>query len=109
VRAIPTSSRYVETATACAVVALGLVLWPGCRQKVSQAQCDALVVRYAELVVRDKMPDAPDEVVQAQQKRVREEAAGDEGFRNCTTEIGPREFDCAMAAATPDAVEKCLE
>jgi len=55
------------------------------------------------------MPEAPEDVVRSEQKRVREEATGDEGFRNCTTEVGPGEFACAMAAATPDAIEKCLE
>jgi hypothetical protein len=55
------------------------------------------------------MPAAPEDVVRSEQKRVREEATSDEGFRNCTTEVGPREFACAMAATTPDAIEKCLE
>jgi len=90
-------------------VVLGLAFLPACRQKVSAAQCEALITRYAELVVRDTMPGAPAQVVGEAQKRVREEAAGDENFRNCTTEIGPKEFNCAMAAKTPDAVEKCLE
>jgi hypothetical protein len=84
-------------------------LLPACREKVSTAQCDALITRYAELVVRGKMPDAPADVVRDAQKTVREEAAGDESFRNCTTEIGPKEFNCAMAAKTPEAVEKCIE
>ena len=82
---------------------------PACREKVSGAQCDALITRYAELVVRGKMPDAPAQVVLDAQKTVRAEAAGDESFRNCTTEIGPKEFNCAMAAKTPEAVEKCIE
>jgi hypothetical protein len=81
----------------------------GCRQKVTAAQCEALVSRYAELVVRDKMPGASQDIVRTEQKRIREEANGDEGFRNCTTEVGPKEYDCAMSAPTPDAVEKCLE
>jgi hypothetical protein len=90
-------------------IGLALVLALGCRQKVTAGQCDALIARYAALVVRDKMPEAPEDVVRSEQKRVREEATGDEGFRNCTTEVGPGEFACAMAAATPDAIEKCLE
>jgi len=88
---------------------LGAVVSSGCRDKVSPAQCEALVARYAELVVREKIPDASVEAVKAEQKRVREEAAADEAFRNCTTEVEPKEFRCAVAAATPDALEKCLE
>ncbi len=81
----------------------------GCREKVTSAQCDTLVARYAELVVREKMPGAPIEEVRAEQKRVRQESAGDENFRNCTTEVRPAEYACAMSAPTPDAIEKCLE
>jgi hypothetical protein len=89
----------------------GLVLlWTtACRQKVTAGQCEALIAHYAELVVRNELPRASEEMVRSEQKRVREEASGDEGFRNCTTEVGLGEYACAMAAATPDAVEKCLE
>jgi len=62
---------------------------------VSAAQCDALITRYAELVVHDKMPAAPAEVVQEAQKRVREEAAGDENFRGI--ELINRQFHDALA------------
>lgn len=86
-----------------------VLLETGCRQKVSTAQCEAMIARYAELVVRHDMPGASEDVVRNEQRRVREEANGDEGFRNCTTEVGPGEYTCAMSAATPDAVEKCLE
>jgi hypothetical protein len=90
------------------VLALGLGLG-GCRERVTAAQCDALVDRYAQLVVLDRMPGASAETVQQEQKVVRAEAASDEGFRNCTTEVEPKEFACAMAAKTPEAIEKCLE
>jgi hypothetical protein len=82
---------------------------PGCREKVTAAQCEALIERYAELVVRDKMPGASDEIIKTEKKLVRDEAKSDEAFHNCTTEVGPKEYACAMGAATPDAVEKCLE
>ena len=88
---------------------LALLAPPGCRRKVTPSQCETLVAHYAEVVVRGEMPGASDDVVRSEQKRVREEANGDEGFRNCTTEVGPGEYACAMAAATPDAIEKCLE
>jgi hypothetical protein len=81
---------------------------PGCRDRVTAAQCEALLARYAELVVREKMPNAADDLVQSEKRLVREEAKSDEGFRNCTTEVGPTEFACAMVATTPDAIEKCL-
>ena len=107
--AILRARRPLPATGAWIAAALGLTFLASCREKVSPAQCDALVARYAELVVRDRMPEAPADVVSDAQKHVREEAVGDEGFRNCTTEVGPKEFGCAMAATTPDAVEKCLE
>jgi hypothetical protein len=100
------SPRWIALRLAAA---FGFLLAPACQGKVTAAQCDTLVARYAELVVREKMPSAPSEEVQAEQKRVRQEAVGDENFRNCTTEVRPSEYACAMAAGTPDAIEKCLE
>jgi hypothetical protein len=90
------------------VLVVGFAMLPACRQKISGAQCEALISRYAEIVVHERMPNAPLELVRATQKEVKDEAAGDEGFRNCTTEVGPKEFDCAMSATTPEAIEKCL-
>jgi hypothetical protein len=91
------------------VAACSALLVAGCREKVTPAQCDTLVARYAELVVREKMPSAPPEEIREEQRRVRQESAGDENFRNCTTEVRPTEYACAMSAQTPDAIEKCLE
>ena len=81
----------------------------GCKPRVTSAQCDQLLDRYATLVVTAKMPDAGASVVAAEQNRERREAAHDDAFRNCTTEVQPSEFTCAMAATTPEAFEKCLE
>jgi hypothetical protein len=102
--------RHRPRGIAATLAILGcVVLAPACTEKVTAAQCDTLIARYAELVVHEKMPTAPIEEVRAEQKRVRQESAGDENFRNCTTEVRPTEFECAMAAQTPDAIEKCLE
>ena len=82
----------------------------GCKGKATQAQCDQLLDRFAELVVREKSPkDAPPETIQAERVREREEARGDDGFRNCTSEVSSDDFACAMKATTSDAMLKCLE
>ncbi len=91
-------------AVACTIVALS-----GCREKITQSQCEILVARYAQLVVREKMPTASAAQIREEQKHVRDESAGDENFRNCTTEVRPSEYKCAMAAQTSNAIEKCLE
>jgi hypothetical protein len=81
----------------------------GCKKKVTQAQCDELLNRYATLVVSEKLKDAPPEQLKAEQQRERDEARNDDDFKNCTTELSTEDYACAMKATTADAVEKCLE
>jgi hypothetical protein len=96
------------------VLALGLTLVASasvgaCKERVSRAQCDELLGRFAELVVKEKLPTAPADAVRAEQAREREEAARDDNFKNCTTELRASEYRCAMAAPTADTFIKCLE
>lgn len=81
----------------------------GCKKKVTPAQCEAIIDRYAELVVKEKMPDASAETVAAERTREKSEAHGDDAFKNCAIEVEPDDYECAMKAKTPDALEKCLE
>lgn len=81
----------------------------GCKKKVTQAQCDELLDRFATLVVTEKMKNAPPEQVKAEQERERDEAKSDDNFRNCTSELSTEDYACAMAAKTSDALMKCLE
>ncbi len=82
---------------------------PSCKSKVTAAQCDELLDRYAQLVIQERMKDAPAELVKAEQVREREEARNDDDFKNCTSELSTEDFACAMKAKTADALEKCLE
>ena len=88
---------------------IALVALAGCKAKVTRAQCDELLDRYASLVVSAKMKDAPPAAVAAEQSREREEAKSDDDFKNCTTELSVEDYQCAMRAQSPDAMEKCLE
>ena len=90
-------------------VVLACLLLASCKKKVTPAQCEAIVDRYAELVVKEKMPDASAETIAAERAREKSEAHGDEVFKNCAAEVDPNDYDCAMKAATPTALEKCLE
>ena len=81
----------------------------GCKKKVTATQCEAIVDRYAELVVKEKMPDASAKAIADERTRERSEAHGDEVFKNCAVEVEPDEYECAMKAKTADALEKCLE
>ncbi|HLK41450.1 MAG TPA: hypothetical protein VKU41_32095 [Polyangiaceae bacterium] len=89
--------------------AVVIALVPACKPKASPSQCDALIARYAQLVVTEEFPDASADQVRLEQERERSEARGDDVFKNCSSEVSQTEFGCAMGAATPDAFEKCLE
>ena len=99
----------VIRAALLAVVGAAVAALPACKPKITPAQCDTLVDRYAQLVVTEKLPDAGAATIKAEQDRERGEARGDDAFKNCTSEVSRAEFDCAMHAATADTLEKCLE
>ena len=67
-------------------IVLAFVLLASCKKKVTAAQCEAIVDRYAELVVKEKMPDASAETVATERAREKSEAHGDEAFKNCAAE-----------------------
>ena len=96
----------MRAAKALALAALALV---GCSKKVTQADCDKMVEHYAELVVRETKGDASADEIKREQDRETKEAKSDDSFRNCTSEIEPADYDCAMKAKSADALEKCLE
>jgi hypothetical protein len=90
-------------------VVSAVVLLVGCKQRVSAAECEAMVGRYAELVVVAQLPDASPEVVAKESAREKSEARGTDVFKNCSAEITRKDWECAMHAVTADALEKCLE
>lgn len=80
-----------------------------CKAKASSAQCDQLLDRYAALVVTEKYPDAGASQIDAERAREKNEAHGDDAFKNCSSEVSRSEFECAMRSASADAFLKCLE
>jgi hypothetical protein len=99
----------VHALTTAAVVLGALIAVSACKPRATAAQCDELVGHYAALVVKERIVDASAAVIEAEQRRERDEATHDDAFRNCTTELEPSEYACAMAATTADALEKCVE
>jgi len=81
----------------------------GCKPKASASECDQLLDRYAELVVTERFADAGGDRIKAEREREKGEARGDDAFKNCSSEVSHAEFECAMRAASADALEKCLE
>lgn len=91
-----------------ALLVLPLLL-AACHKKATPTQCDAILDRYAELLTKEHFPDASPSAIEAEKKREREESRGDDDFRNCTSEVEESDYQCAMKAATADALERCLE
>jgi hypothetical protein len=101
-----TPGRAGALAAAIGVATMALV---ACKERVTPAQCDELLQRFATLVVNEKMPFASAEMVRAEQQHERDESASDDNFKHCTTELRIEEYRCAVAAETSDALLKCLE
>lgn len=112
VAAAPRSPRSLRVregrARLVAVVALAL-LASGCRKKVSAKQCEELLDRFAELVVKERFADAGADVIAKERTRERAEAVGDDAFKNCTSEVQVDEYTCAVKASSSEALIKCLE
>jgi hypothetical protein len=65
--------------------------------------------RFAALVVAERVTEAPPEMVRAEQERERKEAADDDNFRNCASEVSTEDYACAMQATTSEAFMKCID
>jgi hypothetical protein len=91
------------------LASLVAVAGPACKPKATASECDQLLDRYARLVVTEKHPDASADDIAVEQRREKDEARGDDAFKNCSSEVSRDELRCAMQAATADAFEKCLE
>jgi hypothetical protein len=107
-RRVPKVMRF---AGRLAGVAASIALWglPSCKAKASPAQCDQLLDRYAALVVTEKSPDAAASQIDAERAREKNEAHGDDAFKNCSSEVSRSEFECAMRSPNAEAFLKCLE
>jgi hypothetical protein len=91
------------------VLALAALGQTACTKKASPAECDQLLDRFAELVVKERFADAGAADVDRERIRERAEAKADPSFKNCTSEVQKTEYACAIKATTPEAMIKCLE
>jgi hypothetical protein len=105
------ASRGTVVLTTCALLALlgASSAISACHRKITSQQCNELVDRFAELVVKERMPDAGPEVIATEQARERSEAAHDDSFKNCASQVTATEHSCALKATTSEGLIKCLE
>jgi hypothetical protein len=91
------------------VAAVALALTASCkRAPVTQAECDRLLDRYTELLVKLDEPKATSTRLEAARVEARALALKDKAFRSCTSEVSRESMDCANAAGDVDQIERCL-
>ena len=81
----------------------------GCVRHATATECNALLDRYVELLVREQDPKASDAEIARQKGITREKASHDASFTGCPKEVNAHELGCAMGAPNVDEFEKCLE
>lgn len=80
----------------------------GCQKHVTQHECNDLLDRYVELLIRSDRPETTSEELLRMQGEAREKATHDPAFLHCTREVTRGEFECAMKAPNADVLEQCL-
>ncbi len=88
-----------------------LVLPPlllGCSSPLEPQECDRLLDRYVELLLRDDRPKASAGEVLRLQQEARRKAGQDPAFGECRSRVSRRSFDCAMKADDANRLEQCL-
>lgn len=104
-----TSLVPVWRAAALVGLALNEGSMGGCARHATFADCDALLDRYVELLVREQDPRAGDAEIARQKSLTREKAAQSSSFASCPEEVSARAARCALTAGNVDEFEKCLE
>jgi hypothetical protein len=91
------------------VLAAG-VAWAacGCGHPLSADECNELLDHYTERLVRAQSPALSDDEVARAERDARAKAAADPAFAQCSTKVSRRQWECAMKAPSPDAIEQCL-
>jgi len=92
-----------------ALVGVLLFAAPACMRHATPAECDALLDRYVELLLREQNPEVGEGELSAKKALARDKAAHDAAFAACPHEVGARELRCAMVAGNVNEFEKCLE
>jgi hypothetical protein len=94
--------------TAPALVALALAIG-GCGRRATLAECDALLERYVELLIRQEDPGARESEIAQAKSAAHAKAAVNPAFLRCTREVRQKDALCALAAPNVDELEKCME
>jgi len=90
-------------ALVCAALALA-----GCGKRLDPGECDALLDRYVELLLRDDRPKSSAGEILRVQQEARKRALRDPAFQECGQRVSRGSYDCAMHASDANQLEQCL-
>lgn len=87
---------------------LALLFGNACGKPLDQSECDALLDHYTDLLLQAYRPDStgPQRIVARASARAK--ARNDPAFGQCSHKVTRAEYECAMRAVSPDALEQCL-
>ncbi len=80
----------------------------GCEKKLTQGQCELLLDRYVEFLVRAEVPKMSASKLLERKREARELARKSASFGECPSAVSVHAFECAMSAPGTDELEKCL-
>jgi hypothetical protein len=80
----------------------------GCGRAPSPAECNALLDRYMENLLRSDRPGLSAGEILKLQGEARARAAADPAYAECPKRVSRRAYECAMQAETVDRMEICL-
>lgn len=92
------------------LIALLIAATPGCRPRrpVTRDECDRLLDRYAEMLLRADQPRLAASGLARAKEEARARAARSRPFLACSSEVSREQMDCALASFNPDEIERCL-
>jgi hypothetical protein len=83
-------------------------LLTSCSKPLTAPECEALLLRYVDLLANSDRPDATALERLTFKQQAREKAARDPEFAQCKKTVSRRAFECAMIAPSTDDFERCL-
>jgi hypothetical protein len=88
----------------------GAIALSACQKPLADAECNRLLDRYTEFLVREEEPGATPERLAHALEEARLAAERDPRFEmaECPRRVPRRGFECAMSAPSVDAIERCL-
>lgn len=103
--------RAALAPSSCVLLCLVLAACLGvasCRPALSEQECVKLLDHYTDKQIDQARPSTRPAERSLLIDQARARAAGDPEFATCTKKVSRSAYECAMAAASADAIERCL-